>query len=129
MVDAVLAIGEQCADAARKLDSDAIFERWLDTLPDRQRRRGFKRSPGFVADTLEMTGCWRGLPAIYDRGRRGYQRGSGHAGRLGAPVAHMSMGLACTSRFAETWMSSATALVSRTMGCRQRRPSSGIMQP
>ncbi|MDI7047758.1 FAD-binding oxidoreductase, partial [Escherichia coli] len=26
---------------------------------------GFKRSPGFVADTLEMVGPWKDLPGIY----------------------------------------------------------------
>jgi alkyldihydroxyacetonephosphate synthase len=68
MVDAVMAISEKvCAELGEKLDGDAIFEKWLDTrYLTGKSAEGFKRSPGFVADTLEMTGCWRDLPAIYD---------------------------------------------------------------
>ncbi|MEJ5021421.1 FAD-binding oxidoreductase [Ochrobactrum vermis] len=68
MVDAVMAISEKvCAELGDKLDGDAIFEKWLDTrYLTGKSAEGFKRSPGFVADTLEMTGCWRDLPAIYD---------------------------------------------------------------
>ena len=68
MVDAVLAISERvCAELGDKLDGDTIFERWLDTrYLTGKSAEGFKRSPGFVADTLEMAGPWRDLPAIYD---------------------------------------------------------------
>ncbi|CAG9183244.1 FAD-binding oxidoreductase [Cupriavidus pampae] len=68
MVDAVLAISERvCAELGERLDGDAIFERWLDTrYLTGKSAEGFKRSPGFVADTLEMAGPWRDLPAIYD---------------------------------------------------------------
>ncbi|UZD71863.1 FAD-binding oxidoreductase [Brucella sp. JSBI001] len=67
-VDAVMAISEKvCAELGDKLDGDTIFEKWLDTrYLTGKSAEGFKRSPGFVADTLEMTGCWRDLPAIYD---------------------------------------------------------------
>jgi alkyldihydroxyacetonephosphate synthase len=68
MVDAVLTISEEiCAALGDKLNGEEIFEKWLDTrYLTGQSAEGFKRSPGFVADTLEMTGCWRDLPAIYD---------------------------------------------------------------
>lgn len=68
MVDAVMAISEKvCAELGDKLDGETIFEKWLDTrYLTGKSAEGFKRSPGFVADTLEMTGCWRDLPAIYD---------------------------------------------------------------
>lgn len=68
MVDAVMAISEKvCAELGDKLDGDTIFEKWLDTrYLTGKSAEGFKRSRGFVADTLEMTGCWRDLPAIYD---------------------------------------------------------------
>lgn len=68
IVDAVMAISEKvCAELGDKLDGDTIFEKWLDTrYLTGKSAEGFKRSPGFVADTLEMTGCWRDLPAIYD---------------------------------------------------------------
>ncbi len=68
MVDAVLTISEEiCAALGDKLNGEEIFEKWLDTrYLTGKSAEGFKRSPGFVADTLEMTGCWRDLPAIYD---------------------------------------------------------------
>ena len=68
LVDAGFAISERvCAATGDKLDGDAIFERWLDTrYLTGKSAEGFKRSPGFVADTLEMVGPWRDLPAIYD---------------------------------------------------------------
>jgi alkyldihydroxyacetonephosphate synthase len=68
MVDAVMSISERvCAALGDKLDGDAIFERWLDTrYLTGKSAEGFKRSPGFVADTLEMAGPWRDLPGIYD---------------------------------------------------------------
>ncbi|WP_066741571.1 FAD-binding oxidoreductase [Cupriavidus sp. D384] len=67
MVDAVIAISERtCAELGDKLDGDAIFERWLDTrYLTGKSAEGFKRSPGFVADTLEMAGPWSDLAAIY----------------------------------------------------------------
>jgi alkyldihydroxyacetonephosphate synthase len=68
IVDAGFAISERvCAAIGEKLDGDAIFERWLDTrYLTGKSAEGFKRSPGFVADTLEMIGPWRDLPTIYD---------------------------------------------------------------
>ncbi|SIO04292.1 FAD-binding oxidoreductase [Agromyces cerinus] len=68
LVDAGLAISERiCAETGVKLDDEAIFERWLDTrYLTGKSAEGFTRSPGFVADTLEMIGRWRDLPAIYD---------------------------------------------------------------
>lgn len=68
MVDAVMAISEDvCQELGNALDSGAIFERWLDTrYLTGKSAEGFKRSPGFVADTLEMSGRWSDLPAIYD---------------------------------------------------------------
>ncbi|WP_454766001.1 FAD-binding oxidoreductase [Cupriavidus campinensis] len=68
MVDAVMAISERvCAALGDKLDDQAIFERWLDTrYLTGKSAEGFKRSPGFVADTLEMSGPWSDLAAIYD---------------------------------------------------------------
>ncbi|MDB5654747.1 MAG: hypothetical protein JWQ94_2360 [Tardiphaga sp.] len=68
MVDAVMAISQKaCEERGAKLDDAAILERWLDTrYLTGKSAEGFKPSPGFVADTLEMTGRWRDLPAIYD---------------------------------------------------------------
>jgi len=67
IVDAVMAISERvCVELGEKLDGDAIFERWLDTrYLTGKSAEGFQRSPGFVADTLEMAGPWRDLAAIY----------------------------------------------------------------
>jgi len=68
IVDAVMAISDRvCAGLGEKLDGDAIFEKWLETrFLTGKSAEGFKRGPGFVADTLEMIGRWRDLPAIYD---------------------------------------------------------------
>lgn len=67
MVEAVLTISERvCAELGERLDQEAIFERWLDTrYLTGKSAEGFKRSPGFVADTLEMIGPWKHLAAIY----------------------------------------------------------------
>lgn len=69
IVDAGLEIAERvCREVGGdELDGDAIFERWLDTrYLTGKSAEGFKKSPGFVADTLEMIGVWKDLPAIYD---------------------------------------------------------------
>lgn len=68
LVDAVIAESvEVCAGTGTELDGDAIFERWLDTrYLTGKSAEGFTRSAGFVADTLEMAGRWRDLPAVYD---------------------------------------------------------------
>jgi alkyldihydroxyacetonephosphate synthase len=68
IVDAVLAISERvCSELGEKLNEGAIFEKWLDTrYLTGKSAEGFKRSPGFVADTLEMVGPWKDLSAIYD---------------------------------------------------------------
>ncbi|SSW62778.1 FAD-binding oxidoreductase [Achromobacter agilis] len=67
IVDAVMAISEGvCEEMGEKLDGAAVFERWLDTrYLTGKSAEGFKRSPGFVADTLEMSGRWSDLPEIY----------------------------------------------------------------
>lgn len=68
LVDAGLEVAEAaCREFGTKLDGETIFERWLDTrYLTGKSSEGFVRSPGFVSDTLEMTGRWRDLPAIYD---------------------------------------------------------------
>ncbi|MGE8569710.1 MAG: FAD-binding oxidoreductase [Achromobacter sp.] len=68
MVDAVMQISEGvCEELGEKLDGETIFERWLETrYLTGKSAEGFKRSPGFVADTLEMSGRWSDLSAIYD---------------------------------------------------------------
>ncbi len=68
IVDAMMEIvKEVCAETGQVLDGDAVFERWLDTrFLTGKSAEGFQRSPGFVADTLEMTGKWADLPVIYD---------------------------------------------------------------
>ncbi|QCO96794.1 FAD-binding oxidoreductase [Arthrobacter sp. 24S4-2] len=67
-VEAGLAISERiCKSTGQKLDGDAIFERWLETrYLTGKSAEGFTPGPGFVADTLEMIGKWRDLPAIYE---------------------------------------------------------------
>ncbi|MFD4838302.1 FAD-binding oxidoreductase [Achromobacter sp. NPDC058515] len=67
IVDAVMEISEGvCEELGEKLDGDAVFERWLETrYLTGKSAEGFKRSPGFVADTLEMAGRWSDLAAIY----------------------------------------------------------------
>ncbi|MCW8166442.1 FAD-binding oxidoreductase [Verminephrobacter aporrectodeae subsp. tuberculatae] len=67
IVDSVIGISEQvCAGSGDRLDGATIFERWLDTrYLTGKSAEGFQRGPGFVADTLEMAGPWRDLPAIY----------------------------------------------------------------
>ncbi|ELN2739310.1 FAD-binding oxidoreductase [Pluralibacter gergoviae] len=69
MVDATLAVSNRVCQTQRgePLESEAIFERWLDTrYLTGKSAEGFARSPGLVADTLEMVGRWRDLAAIYD---------------------------------------------------------------
>ena len=58
---------EVCRESGVALDGNEVFERWLDTrYLTGKSAEGFKRSPGFVADTLEMAGRWSDLSAIYD---------------------------------------------------------------
>lgn len=69
MVDAIIEIcDEVCVSmVTEKLDHEAIFERWLDTrYLTGKSAEGFKKSPGLVADTLEMSGRWRDLGSIYN---------------------------------------------------------------
>ncbi|MEY0230712.1 FAD-binding oxidoreductase [Providencia manganoxydans] len=68
VVDAFLTIAERvCQQTGQPLDHAFIFERWLDTrYLTGKSAEGFKRTPGLVADTLEMIGCWRDLSTIYD---------------------------------------------------------------
>lgn len=67
IVDAVMSVCKNiCSEAGAKLNEADIFEKWLDTrYLTGKSAEGFKRSPGFVSDTLEMTGCWGDLPDIY----------------------------------------------------------------
>lgn len=69
IVDAVLKVCQDvCTEMkAKELDHDFVMERWLDTryLVGKS-AEGFDRKEGFVSDTLEMTGKWADLPAIYD---------------------------------------------------------------
>lgn len=68
MVDAGMAVVAEICREATGLDHDAILERWLDTrYLTGKSSEGFKASPGFVADTLEMVAPWSVLPRIYDR--------------------------------------------------------------
>lgn len=68
IVDAMMSVSEDvCAETGKKLDEEEIFEKWLDTrYLTGKSAEGFQRSPGFVADTLEMIACWRDLPNIYN---------------------------------------------------------------
>ncbi len=67
VVDTVIAISEGvCKETGHELDGAAIFEKWLETrYLTGKSAEGFKRGPGFVADTLEMAGPWSDLAAIY----------------------------------------------------------------
>ncbi len=70
LVEATLAISARVCrqQQGEPLESDAIFERWLDTrYLTGKSAEGFKSSPGLVADTLEMAGRWRDLAPIYDQ--------------------------------------------------------------
>ena len=69
VIDAVMSISAGVCETSggMKLDEDPIFERWLDTrYLTGKSAEGFKESPGFVADTLEMIGSWNSLPGIYE---------------------------------------------------------------
>ncbi|MFA7664965.1 MAG: FAD-binding oxidoreductase [Burkholderiaceae bacterium] len=68
MVDAVMSVCDRvCKELGRELDGKAVFERWLDTrYLTGKSAEGFRPSPGLVADTLEMSGCWSILPTVYD---------------------------------------------------------------
>ncbi|WP_369205511.1 FAD-binding oxidoreductase [Streptomyces sp. PU-14G] len=68
LVDAALAVSrEVCAEYGPELDSEAVFARWLDErMLVGKSSDGFKASPGFVADTLEMAASWKDLPVLYD---------------------------------------------------------------
>ncbi|MBO8191334.1 FAD-binding oxidoreductase [Streptomyces oryzae] len=68
LVDAALAVSrEVCAEYGPELDSEGVFARWLDErMLVGKSSDGFKASPGFVADTLEMAARWRDLPGLYD---------------------------------------------------------------
>lgn len=65
LVDAVLhVVGEECAQAER-LD-DALLDRWLAHRNDVSALEALI-SRGYVVDTMEVTGPWAALPAIYER--------------------------------------------------------------
>jgi alkyldihydroxyacetonephosphate synthase len=65
LVDAVLhVVGEECAQAQR-LD-DALVDRWLTHRNDVSALEALI-SRGYVVDTMEVTGPWSALPAIYER--------------------------------------------------------------
>ncbi|MGW4080750.1 FAD-binding oxidoreductase [Streptomyces asiaticus] len=68
IVDASIRVAKEvCESYGPELDSQAVFERWLDErMLVGKSAEGFKPSPGLVADTLEMAASWTDLPAIYD---------------------------------------------------------------
>ena len=68
LVDSVLRVSrEVCQEYGPELDSQTVFERWLDErMLVGKSSDGFTPGPGFVPDTLEMAACWRDLPAIYE---------------------------------------------------------------
>ncbi|MDJ1135005.1 FAD-binding oxidoreductase [Streptomyces iconiensis] len=68
LVDSVMAVSrEVCQEYGPEQDSEAAFQKWLhDRMLVGKSSDGFKQSPGFVADTLEMAASWKDLPAIYD---------------------------------------------------------------
>ncbi|GEB47753.1 FAD-binding oxidoreductase [Streptomyces cacaoi] len=68
LVDAALRVSrEVCEEYGPELDSETVFARWLDErMLVGKSSDGFKQSPGFVADTLEMAASWKDLPVIYD---------------------------------------------------------------
>lgn len=68
MVDAGMSVVADVCQNGVPLDENAILERWLDTrYLTGKSAEGFKRSSGFVADTLEMIAPWSALSRIYDR--------------------------------------------------------------
>src|SRR5256885_7005936 len=88
IVDAVMAICERvCAPLGERLDGAATLERWLDTrYLTGKSAEGFKKGPGFVADTLEMCGPWKDLPAIYEEVVAALQaRSEEHTSELQSP--------------------------------------------
>ncbi|UTX53641.1 FAD-binding oxidoreductase [Leucobacter aridicollis] len=69
IVDAVIAISEEVCRQYEgvELDGDALLERWYETrYLTGKSAEGFKRSAGFVADTLEMSGAWSALSDVYN---------------------------------------------------------------
>lgn len=109
IVDAGLEISERiCAETGVKLDDAVIFERWLDTrYLTGKSAEGFKRSPGFVADTLEMIGRWRDLTYLRSTTKLS-PRSTPFRAR--SPAQHTSRtrtstAPACTSRCVVTWPS------------------------
>lgn len=68
IVDAVIAIAEEvCLEYdGVEFDGDAMLERWYETrYLAAKSAEGFKRNPGFVNDTLEMSGPWTVLSDVY----------------------------------------------------------------
>lgn len=64
MVDAVLAvIGNECRDAVPL--AAELVARWLEHRNDVSSLEALIRR-GVVVDTMEIAGCWRDLPAIYE---------------------------------------------------------------
>lgn len=67
LVDATLRLArEVCAVSGQELDSDAIFERWLDTRYVIPPLHEHPRRERVVYDTLEMMGGWATTAAVYD---------------------------------------------------------------
>ncbi len=65
LVDAVLhVVGEECG-AADQLD-DALVDRWMSHRNDVSALEALV-SRGYVVDTMEVTGSWSALPAIYEQ--------------------------------------------------------------
>ncbi|KUF06377.1 FAD-binding oxidoreductase [Leucobacter sp. G161] len=68
IVDAVIAISEEVCRQYEgvEFDGDVLLERWYETrYLTGKSAEGFKRSAGFVADTLEMSGAWSALSDVY----------------------------------------------------------------
>ena len=67
LVDVTLRLArEVCAVSGQELDSDAIFERWLDTRYVIPPLHEHPRRERVVYDTLEMMGGWAATAAVYD---------------------------------------------------------------
>lgn len=69
IVDAVIAISEEVCRQYEgvEFDGDVLLERWYETrYLTGKSAEGFKRSAGFVADTLEMSGAWSALSDVYN---------------------------------------------------------------
>jgi alkyldihydroxyacetonephosphate synthase len=67
LVAATMAIVAQECAAAEPLD-EGLLDRWLEHRNDVSALEALTRR-GVVVDTMEIAGCWRDLPRIYERAR------------------------------------------------------------